>query len=127
MAARQHYESNLVSQFASNNVSGLHRYIQQMLKRHLLPVSMSLDGNTVTDDGDKASLFNEYFYSVFSSSNLPDIPSSSLGPVLTDFEITLQDVFQGLSHLKAGKAPGIDGISATVLKSCATAQFITCS
>ena len=40
---------------------------------------------------------------------------------MCDLEISIQDVFVGLSSLNVGKASGIDNISPIVLKSCATA------
>ena len=41
--------------------------------------------------------------------------------LLDKLEITVHDVFVGLSHLSSKKSVGIDGISSVVWKSCATA------
>jgi hypothetical protein len=84
---------------------------------------MYFNTKSAATDQDKASLFNEFFHSVFVHS--PDLlPSDfSLPPptdILCDIEITIHDVFLGLSSLMPQKASGIDGIPARLLKLCAT-------
>ncbi|CAI7990631.1 Proline dehydrogenase 1, mitochondrial, partial [Geodia barretti] len=77
-------------------------------------------------DLDKASLFNQYFYSVFTRSTfqLPSfselkMPTSSL----SDINFSELDVFRVLRSLDVSKAMGCDGISPKILKHCALALY----
>ena len=85
---------------------------------------MHLESTKVTSDRDKATLFNNYFFSVFSSGPT-ELPSpESLSPptsCLGDIEVSLSDVYSALTSLDACKAVGPDGISPRVLKICAVA------
>ena len=80
----------------------------------------------VSDDLEKANLFNEYFFSVF----LKDLnlkftcPPNSNTQSLHDIEISTTEVFEILSTLDVNKAPGIDGISPAVLKYCASPLLV---
>jgi len=76
-------------------------------------------------DSKKAQLFNDYFYSVFSSSNqmindFDSIPNpGSRAGTLHDIEISHSDVFDILTSLDESKASGIDNISLKIFKYCA--------
>ena len=80
----------------------------------------------VSDDLEKANLFNEYFFSVFlKDSNLKfTYPPNSNTQSLYDIEISTTEVFEILSTLDVNKAPGIDGISPAVLKYCASPLLV---
>ena len=83
-----------------------------------------LESTIATSDKDKATLFNNYFFSVFSSDSTVLPSSESLPPPtssLGDIEISLSDVYSALTTLDACKAVGPDGISPRVLKFCAVA------
>ena len=71
---------------------------------------------------DKASLFNEYFHSVFTTSNF-ELPPACDRPepvsCLSDLIITTTELYQGLSSLDLGKAMECDGIGPKLLKHCA--------
>ena len=73
----------------------------------------------VTDDLEKANLFNEYFSVFLNDSNLKfTCPPNNNTQSLHDIEISTTEVFEILSTLDVNKAPGIDGISPAVLKYC---------
>ena len=113
----------MVHKSAFDNNSRLFQYIKKSLKEQSLPDILYLGPLSEGSDLGKASLFNQYFHSVFSTSGpTPDPPT--LPPpasIMCDLEISIQDVFVGLSSLNVGKASGIDNIPPIVLKSCATA------
>ena len=73
---------------------------------------------------DKASLFNEYFHSVFTTSNF-ELPPACDRPepvsCLSDLIITTTKLYQVLSSLDPGKAMECDGIGPKLLKHCALA------
>ena len=71
---------------------------------------------------DKASLFNEFFSSVFSTRALDSVSlhADVVNPnLLMDVSTTRSEVKSILSQLDANKATGVDGISARILKECA--------
>ena len=85
-----------------------------------------MDDTYASSDVDKATLFNEYFFSVFvrSSYQLPltcDLkrPSS----YLDEISFCDLDVFRVLRSLDPSKAMGCDGISPKLLKNCALALY----
>ena len=71
------------------------------------------------NDQEKAQLFNNYFYSVFSSDIITPVSESVSTSTLQDIEITESEVLTILSSLDGNKAPGIDNISPLVYKCCA--------
>ena len=71
---------------------------------------------------DKASLFNEFFGSVFSTRALDSVSLhvDVVNPnLLMDVSTTRNEVKSILSQLDANKATGVDGIPARILKECA--------
>ena len=75
---------------------------------------------------DKASLFNDYFYSVFTQSSYTIPPVSDiLTPTITcsDIDITEEEVFHALISLDPSKSAGYDQISPKLLKHCAPALY----
>ena len=73
----------------------------------------------VTDDSATASLFNQYFVSVFTKedlSSLPEVPPFCSGFTLDQFSVTPSEVFTELSALNTCKACGPDGICPRLLK-----------
>ena len=76
----------------------------------------------VNTDHDKAELFNQYFFSVFTKSDFQvsnldesNLPANSLDAI----HLTESDVFNVIANLNPHKATGIDHIAPSVLKSCA--------
>ena len=74
---------------------------------------------------EKADLFNEYFFSVYSTcSSYPaplSLPSSSVS--LSEIDISPFEVLQALPELNPSKAMGADGVGPQVLKSCSVALY----
>ena len=100
------------------------------------PEVMSMGSDNVNGRGEQlttastpkeiAQLFNCYFASVFSSSTTEIPPDESMqvtGPVLSDLEITTDEVLKSLKLLNVSKATGSDGIPARLLRE--TADEIT--
>ena len=124
--AKVNYEHNLVQDFAFRKNYKIYEYINSLKKEDLLPSSMFNDTSEATSDQDKASLFNEYFYSVFTPSSfdtplMRDIsaPATTITNVISD-----TDVYSVLASLDPSKSPGIDGIGPKVLKHSALALYI---
>uniref|UniRef100_A0A1X7TMN6 Reverse transcriptase domain-containing protein n=1 Tax=Amphimedon queenslandica TaxID=400682 RepID=A0A1X7TMN6_AMPQE len=122
LEAKSRFESDLVDKFAFSNDSRIYKFIRSLVGTHSFPHCMSLGSNSATTDQSKASLFNEFFHSVFQkSSTSVDASNFSLpGCVLEDITFSVSDVFKALSTLTVYKAHGIDEIPAYTLKFCAT-------
>ena len=74
----------------------------------------------------KASLFNQFFYSVFTKSTfqLPPLHELTTHPSpISEASFTELDVFRVLRSLDVSKAMGCDGISSKLLKHCALALY----
>lgn len=87
---------------------------------------VGLSSEILQEPTEIANGFNEFFHSIFTSSNyvLPDMdallsPSSQLSSIT----INSGDVFTALVCLKYDKAMGCDNMSAKVLKACAMFSF----
>ena len=91
---------------------------------------MSLDSATVSSDSEKATLFNQYFYSVFQpslSTLLPPCEYSNVNQLLQTISISNLDVYDALSSLHPFKAKGFDDIHVgpRIFKYCSLALYIT--
>ena len=95
---------------------------QNITKSAFIPAVVYLDDSSATLDTDKATLFNRYFYSVFSQ-NVYSLPAfddmSPTNSIIDSISITEDEVFNTLTSLDSTKATGIDEISPAVLKHCA--------
>ena len=99
------------------------KHVRNITKSASIPSTVFFNDNSATEDFDKATLFNKYFYSVFSESSyvLPqfqDMPSTN--STTDSINFTEDEVYSALSSLDSTKATGIDGISPAVLKNCAS-------
>jgi len=71
----------------------------------------------------KVDLFNKFFQSIYSISSstvdqtYPDVINPNL---LSNINITAADVEGILNYININKAPGVDNLSARILRSCAT-------
>ena len=105
--------------------SKIFSYIRYLTKQSSIPPARHLDGKEESTDLGIASLFNEFFYSIFNSGHSANSPASNSSidnqAILVDIDITLDDVFSNLSALDVHKAMGVDGIPNRILKNCATA------
>ena len=82
---------------------------------------MFYNNKQASTDSEKAQLFNDYFYSVFSSSDQPinNFDTTPSSDTLHDIVISHTDVFDILTSLDTSKASGIDNISPKIFKYCA--------
>lgn len=101
-SSKLEYESRLVSDFSSKSNNRIYKYISSLTKQSSLPSSLHLESKTESSNFGVASIFNEYFHSVFNqSSSPPTFSSDGLFPRSdshTDLEITLVDVFKSRSY-----------------------------
>ena len=79
-SARNQYEADLVNGCAFGDNRRIFQYINDTLKQHSLPDTMTLDSTSESSDIGKATLLNQFFHSVFSSPVPPLIPP--LSPLL---------------------------------------------
>ena len=131
--AKSDYESNLIFNFAHTHNNKIYQYISNIKGHDNFPTQMFHNNQQACNDQEKAQLFNNYFYSVFSSDITIPVSESALSTstsTLQDIEITESEVLTILSSLDGNKAPGIDNISPIVYKCCAlslySSQFVTC-
>ena len=122
--AKSKFENKIIDSLQSGQPSSLYSYIRS---QNRIPPVVNLDNSCAVTDYDKASLFNQYFYSIFTISDfcLPsvnDLPRPQ--PTLGEISITQSDVFRALISLDPSKAMGCDGISPKVLKHCALPLYI---
>ena len=120
ISAKSQYESELVLNFSYSDSSKVFKYIKSFSKQSILPQVMSLNTSSAHTDEEKAELFNQFFFSVYSN-NSNQATSSVTNSLLTldDIDFDVSEVFRILASLDTSKAMGIDGIGPLVLKSCA--------
>lgn len=117
------YESDPVHNFANHSNFKIYQYIRNITKSSTIPSTVFHNDAGATDDKSKDNLFNQYFFSVFTSSpsSLPDIwelppQNDSIHTIyIEEFK-----VFSALSNLDSNKATGPDNIGPKILKQCAT-------
>ena len=125
--AKSSYENNLAHKLATSESNKIYKYINSLSSKHSLPPSMHFDSLSAITDSAKASLFNNYFYSIFTRSSfvLPttdELPS--VDSMISDFSVSVSDVYSELTKLDTSKAMGIDNIVPTILKFCAPALYL---
>ena len=124
--AKATFESNLIESHQLSHSSSVFSYIRFITSQNSLPCTLHLDGISVASDFEKATMFNQFFYSVFTKSSFQLPPLDDLSqPLSTLNEITFSelDVFHALQSLDPSKAMGCDGISPKLLKNCALALY----
>ena len=124
--AKSSYENNLAHKLANSESNKIYAYIYSLSSKHSLPPLMHFDSLSATTDSVKASLFNNYFYSIFTRSSfvLPTIGElPSVDSLISDISISDSDVYSELTKLDTSKAMGIDNIGPKILKFCAPALY----
>lgn len=118
--AKSQFEVQLVKEHG-RDPSRLYRYIRSTTKSAELPRSMSFGSKLASDDLEKATLFNEYFYSVFTRgySSVPQSPQSfpPTSVCIDSIICSEEEVYKILTSLNTSK----DGIVSVLLKQCALA------
>ena len=109
-----------------HDVSRIYKYIRKATGHDKIPAIVSYNSVSVTSNVDKASLFNDYFYSVFTQSSytippVSDIPTPTI--TCSDIDITEEEVLHALISLDPSKSVGYDQISPKLLKHCAPALY----
>ena len=120
--AKSDYESQLVLNFAQSHNNKIFHYISSIRGQPNLPAQMFHNSFQASNDQEKAQLFNDYFYSVFSTDNdtpatIP--PTYTSANTLQDIEVIDTEVLTILTSLDVTKAAGIDNISPKVFRYCA--------
>ena len=119
-SAKEHYLSQLVSMFGSNP-SKLYSYLNNLSKSKFESPFIQHDNEIIHDNYKKATLFNEFFNSTFTTSTYVLPPVSSLptpSSFLCDISFSEAEVYEILAHLNPTKAMGCDEIHPLVLKHC---------
>jgi ribonuclease P/MRP protein subunit RPP40 len=117
--AKNKYECNIIKR-SKNNRKVFYSYVasknRKSCSKRIGPL-LDQSGRIVADDKEMASLFNNYFASVFTKNDIKWY-SGNLGFDYSEF--TLQDiiiseneVINSIGEFKAHKSPGIDGITST--------------
>ena len=102
-SAKTNFECSLVDRLKGGDSSTIYRYLCNFTGSNGIPQTIYLGNLCATMDSDKASLFNKYFHSGYSSVNC-DLPSS--------FDFQESEVYELLISLNTSKA-----------MACATALF----
>ena len=96
------------------------RNITRRSKRSIIPPLETPDGETVTDDYDKAILLNNHFasQSLITTPNhsLQSSQSSSSAPTINAFTITVQETLNALNKLDTNKSCGPDLLPSKIIK-----------
>ena len=112
-----------LAQISKTNPKSFWSFFRSKTKSRLVPGVVQHASVTACDGHDKATLFNNYFYSVFSRSpEYPDLPNINviIDSNLSSVNFSTVKVRQVLSKIDVSKACGPDGMSPHVLKQCAT-------
>jgi hypothetical protein len=102
------------------------KYINSITGNNTIPPVVNFESSTALTDYEKATLFNEYFHSVFTQSSFVLPPSDELPTPeasLSNIVISESDVFTALTSLDPSKAMGNDCVGPNILKKCALALY----
>lgn len=120
--ALKEYEREIAKQ-AKHNPKKFYQYVNSKLHTKSNIADLRVDnGSMVEDDTQKATMFNNFFGSVFTKENLQNIPELEKRRCqreLDNIVITESSVRDVLMKLHTDKSPGPDGIHPRVLKECA--------
>ena len=120
-SAKSAYKSNLAASFHSNPRL-LYRYLRHFSCTPSIPECVSYNSVYASNTHSKVDLFNSFFNSFFSSSDLVLPPMSQLPTPsnhLSSINVSSEDVYTALSSLDHTKALGCDQISPRLLTLCA--------
>ena len=117
--AKSNYESNLLIATHHNKI---YQYITNVKGEDNFPTQMFYNNQHTCTKQEKAQLFNNYFYSVFSTDSITPVskpPMSTSTGTSHGIEINESEILTTLSSLDGNKAPGIDNICPRVYRHCA--------
>ena len=99
------------------------KYVKSRLNTKFTINDLLDDSNVcISEEADKAELFNNYFCSVFTREDSLSLPSFSVSgtiPPIDTISISLDAIHQKLSNINVSKSPGPDGWPPAVLKGIA--------
>ena len=123
-SSKQQFYDTLAAKLKSENLSPkdgwatLKSFITTDSNSDIPPIE--INGQTYTDDYEKANNLNDYFQSqtILDDSNvrLPDLPPPTYNTTLNRIVITDLEVKFALQTLKTGKASGPNGLSNRILR-----------
>ena len=117
--AKYEYEDQLIKNLSANKNYNIYKYISFLIKHSTLPTTMYYAAEQGDSDYEKAHLFNQYFYSVFttdSSDSFPTTSCASHSNILEKISLSPQEVYNVLVSLDPSKAQGIDHLSPKIWK-----------
>ncbi|XP_071482066.1 uncharacterized protein [Diadema antillarum] len=116
--AKADFENKLAEEIKQNAKSFWNYVKKQTKPKSTVPDLQAPDGRWAKEDQEKAETLNNYFGSVFSEENTHAMPfvERNCNDLLTDIEITTEEIDDLLEHLDINKSPGPDGIHSRVLK-----------
>ena len=110
-AAKYEYENKLIDALSINKNYCIYKCISSLTKHNTFPTTMHYGSDQGVSDSDKAHLFNQYFFSVFTRDS-STTPTSSFSAVHTNthdsISISSHEVYEALTSLDPNKAYGID-------------------
>jgi len=107
-SAKDDYEPNLVASFTNTYNSKIYKYIRSLSKSNSIPPTMHRN----------CSIFNDYFYSVFTQAPPDYSPPSDTATVPINITISEKDVYNALINLDTTKATVPNTIPPIVLSKC---------
>ena len=113
--------ADYISALSSANAKKFWNFVNSMKRIRQPPPPLNHSGAFISDDTEKASIFNEYFNLVFTTDDCTDLSSLRQSihfyPKLIDtIKFTPENVYEELVNLQRDKACGPDSIPAYLLK-----------
>ena len=112
----------------SANAKKFWNFVNSVKGFHQSPPPLSISGNHVSDDVEKATAFNQYFNSVFTTENCSGLQSlresvKFNGKLIDSVQFTPENVYEELKSLQRDKACGPDNLPSQLLQ--VAADFIS--
>ena len=128
--AKSEHKSNLALAIVHSNNSRIFQYILSIKGNDQYPTPIFYNYKQASTDSDKAQLFNEYFYSVYTSTKqqINDCERTASPDMLQDITISETEVFEILTSLDSSKhveSTSVQSYSKTVLH-LYSKLFVTC-
>jgi hypothetical protein len=104
-----------------NNPKNFWSFVKCKTGKASIPRVVKWNEECCDNPHEKATMFNEYFHSVFTNSNVESVNRSAeqrQRPDLCHIQITVKDVYTELAKLDTKKAIGPDNISPIFLREC---------
>jgi len=120
--AVREYEKE-IAKLSKKNPKAFYRHVNSKLKtRTGMSDLKDNNGASISDDKQKAELFNDFFgtmYTLDDQQSMPDKPNLNVTQYLSNIEFVKTEVLNLLQKLQTEKSPGPDRIHPCVLKECA--------